>query len=33
MVRMLGCLSLFLAFSAADLYEDSLMPYLPRYEE
>jgi hypothetical protein len=33
MVRMLGCPSLFLTFSAADLHWDSLMRHLPRYEE
>jgi hypothetical protein len=32
-VRMLGCLSLFLTFSAADLHWDSLVRYLLRYEE
>jgi hypothetical protein len=32
-VRMLSCLSLFLTFSAANLYWDSLMRHLPRYEE
>jgi ATP-dependent DNA helicase PIF1 len=33
MVRMLGCPSLFLTFSAADLHWNSLMRHLPRYEE
>ncbi|CAA9956395.1 Helitron helicase domain protein [Pyrenophora teres f. maculata] len=33
MVRMLGCPSLFLTFSAADLHWDSLMQHMPRYEE